>query len=66
MTALQHLRATIWVHDKVDISFLAMLEHLETLHLKVSYSVCRHRPGGTVVYVCCWHLWQRSVIEAQG
>ncbi len=37
MTALQHLRATIWVHDKVDISFLAMLEHLETLHLKVSY-----------------------------
>ena len=36
MTALRHLRATISVHDKVDISFLAMLKNLETLHLQVS------------------------------
>ena len=40
MTALQHLRATISVHDKVDISSLAMLGNLETLHLQVSCYPC--------------------------
>ena len=36
MTALRHLRMAVNMYDRVDISALATLQQLETLHLTVS------------------------------